>query len=421
MGMYESSLEHDACGIGFIANTNGKRNHTTVNDALLMLENMEHRGGVGAEPETGDGAGIMTEIPFDFFDHELVEHKAILTPRSYGVAMLFLPKPQWEESLNSFIEIAKSFHFEVFTTREVPVDSLHVGPTARANEPHIVQVFLKQGDLAEKELERKLYILNKYASHRLSEKFDDFYITSLSCYKIIYKGQLRTDQLRDYYLDLQNELYKSAFSIVHSRFSTNTFPKWSLAQPFRYIAHNGEINTIRGNVNRMKSKEMLLESPLFTKDEIKKLLPICDASFSDSSNLDEVVELLVMGGRSLPHAMMMLVPETWQYNNNMDEKTKAFYKYNASIMEPWDGPAALCFTDGEVIGATLDRNGLRPCRYTLTYDDRLIVGSETGALPVNQKMIKEKGRLQPGKMILADLENGVVKFDKELKAEVADS
>ncbi len=335
--------------------------------------------------------------------------------------MLFLPKPQWEESLNAFIEIAKSFHFEVFATREVPVDSLHVGPTARENEPHIIQVFLKQGDLAEKELERKLYVLNKYASHNLLAKFDEFYIASLSCYKIVYKGQLRTDQLKEYYLDLQDELYKSAFSIIHSRFSTNTFPKWSLAQPFRYLAHNGEINTIRGNVNRMKSKEMLLESTHFTKDEIKKLLPVCDPSFSDSANLDELVELLVMGGRSLPHSMMMLVPETWQYNKSMDEKTKAFYKYNASIMEPWDGPAALCFTDGEVIGATLDRNGLRPCRYTITYDDRLIVSSETGALPVNQKIIKEKGRLQPGKMILADLENGIVKFDKQLKEEVAAS
>lgn len=419
--MYESSLEHDACGIGLIANTNGKRNHTIVSDALQMLENMEHRGGVGAEPETGDGAGIMTEIPYDFFDKALAEHKAILTPRSYGVAMIFLPKPQWEESLTDFIDIAKSLHFNVFATREVPVDNLHVGPSARENEPQILQVFLKQGDLAEKELERKLYVLNKVASHTLSNKFEDSYIASLSCYKIIYKGQLRTDQLKDYYLDLQNEEYKSAFSIIHSRFSTNTFPKWSLAQPFRYIAHNGEINTIRGNVNKMKSKEMLLESSLFTKEEIKQLLPVCDPKFSDSANLDEVVELLVMGGRSLPHAMMMLVPETWQYNKSMDDNTKSFYKYNASIMEPWDGPAALCFTDGEVIGATLDRNGLRPCRYTITYDDRLVLASETGALPIDQKLVKEKGRLQPGKMILVDLENGIVKFDQELKEEVAKS
>lgn len=421
MGMYESTLEHDACGIGFIANTNGKRNHRTLADAITMLENMEHRGGVGAEPETGDGAGIMTEIPYDFFDQELAKHKALLTPRSYGLGMLFLPKPQWEECLNEFKELATSFQFEIFAQREVPVESLHVGPTARESEPIVMQVFLKQGDLAEKDLERKLYVLNKHASHQLSAKFDEFYIASLSCYKVVYKGQLRTDQLRAYYLDLQNEQFKSAFAIIHSRFSTNTFPKWSLAQPFRYLAHNGEINTIRGNVNKMKSKEALLESLYFSDDELKKLLPICDTKFSDSANLDELIELLVMSGRSLPHALMMLVPETWQHNQSMDEKTKAFYKYNASIMEPWDGPAALCFTDGEVIGATLDRNGLRPCRYTITFDDRLIVSSETGALPVDQKIIRAKGRLQPGKMIVADLENGVIKFDHELKQEIANS
>jgi len=419
--MYVPQLEHDACGIGLIANINGKRNHETVSDAVEMLENMEHRGGVGAEPETGDGAGIMTEIPFDLFDKELSAHRAILTPRSYGVAMTFFPKSRWEENLSEFKKIAFELNFEVFFERKVPVKGLYVGPAARESEPCIMQVFLKHGELAERALERKLYVLNKYATHKLSKRFDEFCIASLSCYKIVYKGQLRTDQLRKYFSDLQNSRYKSAFAIIHSRFSTNTFPKWSLAQPFRYLAHNGEINTIRGNVNKMKSKERLLQSTLFTSEEIKKLLPVCNADFSDSANLDELVELLVMGGRSLPHAMMMLIPETWQYNGSMDEKTKAFYKYSASIMEPWDGPAALCFTDGEVIGATLDRNGLRPCRYTITYDERLIVASETGALPVNQKIIKEKGRLRPGKMIVVDLENGVIKFDRELKQEVSDS
>ncbi len=419
--MYLPQMEHDACGIGLIANINGKRNHETVSDAIEMLVNMEHRGGIGAEPETGDGAGIMTEIPYDLFDEELAQCRALLTPRSYGVAMIFFHKPSWEESLDEFKQIARSLGFKTFAEREVPVDNLYVGPTARENEPYVMQVFLKYGDLAEKNLERKLYVLNKYTTHILSKKFDDFYIASLSCYKIVYKGQLRTDQLEAYYLDLQNEEYKSAFGIIHSRFSTNTFPRWSLAQPFGYLAHNGEINTIRGNVNKMKSKEMMLKSTHFTDDEIKKLLPICNPNFSDSANLNELVELSVMGGRSLPHAMMMLIPETWQYNRSMDDKTKAFYKYNASIMEPWDGPAALCFTDGEVIGATLDRNGLRPCRYTMTYDDRLIISSETGALAIDQKLVKQKGRLQPGKMILADLEHGVVKFDEELKKEMADS
>lgn len=420
-GMYLSSLEHDACGIGFIANIKGNRDHTTVADAVLMLENMEHRGGVGSEPETGDGAGIMTEIPYDLFDQELSRHKSKLTPRSYGVGMLFLPKPQWEECLDEFNSIAQSFGFEVFAKRSVPVNSLHVGPSARDNEPIIIQLFLKHGELAERELERKLYVLSKYATHHMTPEYDEFYISSLSCYKIVYKGQLRTDQLKKYYQDLQNEDFKSSFAIIHSRFSTNTFPKWSLAQPFRYIAHNGEINTIRGNVNKMKSKEALLESPFFTKKEIEHLLPVCNPSFSDSANLDELIELLVMAGRSLPHALMLLVPETWQYNQSMDEKTKAFYKYNASVMEPWDGPAALCFTDGEIIGATLDRNGLRPCRYTITYDHRLIVSSETGALPIDQKLVKQKGRLQPGKMIIVDLENQQVRFDQEIKEEISKS
>lgn len=419
--MYLPELEHDACGIGFIANIDGRKSFETVADAVKMLENMEHRGGVGAEPETGDGAGVMTEIPFDLFEKEFPYIKSNLEPESYGVGVLFLPKPKWEESLESFRTLAAEMGFECFQEREVPVDSLHVGPSARENEPIIMQVFLKLDQLTGNDLERKLYILKKYASRLLVQDFDEFYIASLSCYKIVYKGQLRTDQLKNYYSDLRNTDYKSAFAIIHSRFSTNTFPKWSLAQPFRYIAHNGEINTIRGNVNKMKSKEAMLASKYFTEDEIQKLLPVCNPEYSDSANLDELIELLVMAGRPLPQALMMLVPETWQYNKSMDEKTKAFYKYNASIMEPWDGPAALCFTDGKTIGATLDRNGLRPCRYSITYDDRLIVSSETGALPVDNKLIKEKGRLQPGKMILADLEHGLVKYDHEIKNEISSS
>ncbi|MEM7298942.1 MAG: glutamate synthase central domain-containing protein, partial [Bacteroidota bacterium] len=418
---HSSELEHDACGIGFIANVDGRKSFSTVTDAIQMLENMEHRGGVGAEPETGDGAGIMTEIPFEYFEQELPEHISKLDPGTYGVGVLFLPKPKWEECLNSFKAIATEMGFDVFHDREVPVDSLHVGPSARENEPTIIQVFLKFDELRDHDLERKLYILKKYASRLLIKNFNEFYISSISSYKIVYKGQLRTDQLRNYYLDLRNPKYKSSFAIIHSRFSTNTFPKWSLAQPFRYIAHNGEINTIRGNINKMKSKEALLSSPHFSQEEIDKLLPICNKECSDSANLDELIELLVMAGRPLSHALMMLVPETWQYNKSMDEKTKAFYKYNASIMEPWDGPAALCFTDGKTIGATLDRNGLRPCRYSITYDNRIIVSSETGALPIDNKLIKEKGRLQPGKMILVDLEYGQIKYDHQIKSEIASS
>lgn len=419
--MYLPDFEHDACGIGLITNIKRIRSHKIVSDAIEMLENMEHRGGCGAEPETGDGAGIMTEIPFQLFQSELEDKSTLLEEGHFGVGMLFLPKPTWEECLGKFKSSSIEMGFSIIHVREVPVDNRFVGPTARENEPHILQVFLKHSDLSERDLDRKLYVLKKYTSHTLGEEYPDFYISSLSTTQIVYKGQLRTDQLKDYFKDLQNLSYTSALGIIHSRFSTNTFPKWSLAQPFRYIAHNGEINTIRGNVNKMRSKEALLQSPYFSEDEIQKLLPICDNNLSDSANLDELIELLVMSGRSLPHSLMMLVPEAWQYNKEMNEKTKAFYKYNASIMEPWDGPAALCFTDGDLIGATLDRNGLRPCRYTITFDDRLIISSETGALPIDQKLVKEKGRLQPGKMIVANLSEGRIIFDEEIKKKIANT
>ena len=418
--MYLPEFEHDACGIGLLANIKRMRSHQLVDDAILMLEKMEHRGGCGAEPETGDGAGILIELPQNLFESDFRKSDKTLPERgTYGVTMMFLPKPVWKECLSKFKTLASEMGFDVLHERIVPVDNRHIGLAARDNEPKIMQVFLSQEKLHGSTLERKLYVLKKYATKILNDEYDDFYISSLSTTQIVYKGQLRTDQLKAYYKDLQNEELTSAFAIIHSRFSTNTFPKWSLAQPFRYIAHNGEINTIRGNINKMKSKEVLMESTLFTEDELNKLLPICDMAWSDSANLDELIELLVMGGRSLPHAMMMLVPEAWQYNTQMDEKIKSFYKYSASIMEPWDGPAALCFTDGVLIGASLDRNGLRPCRYTITFDDRLIIASETGALPVDQKLVKEKGRIQPGKMLLADLQTGKIKHDQEIKEEVA--
>jgi len=420
--MYLPDYEHDACGIGLIAHVKRQKSHELVGDALFMLENMEHRGGCGAEPETGDGAGILTEIPFDLLEAALKqEGKKPLAVGTFGVGMLFLPKPTWEECLAKFISLAEELGFAIYYQRQVPVDNRHIGPSARESEPKIVQVLIRHSNLQGSDLERKLYVLKKYASHQLIGEFEDFYISSLSTTKIIYKGQLRTNQLRIYYKDFENPEFKSCFAIIHSRFSTNTFPKWSLAQPFRYIAHNGEINTIRGNVNKMRGKEILLRSALFTDDELSKLLPICDAQLSDSANLDEVVELLVMGGRSLPHALMMLIPEAWQYNREMDENTRAFFKYSASIMEPWDGPAALCFTDGNIIGAALDRNGLRPCRYTITFDDRLIISSETGALPIDQKIVKEKGRLQPGKMLVVNLSNGEIQYDAQIKAEVVAS
>jgi glutamate synthase (NADPH/NADH) large chain len=325
-GLYLPECEHDACGIGLIAQIKRKRSHQLVSDAILMLENMEHRGGCGAEPETGDGAGIMIELPFSLFEKEFEKNNMQLPDAgAFGVGMLFLPKPFWESGIALFQTLAEEMDFELVHQRSVPVDNRFVGPTARETEPLILQVFLQhKNDLEGEALERKLYVLKKYASKRIAEKYAEFYIASLSTSKIVYKGQLRTDQLKKYYLDLQNEDLQSAFAIIHSRFSTNTFPKWSLAQPFRYIAHNGEINTIRGNINKMKSKEALMESTLFTSEELDKLLPVCDTAWSDSANLDELIELLVMGGRSLPHAMMMLVPEAWQYNNQIGEKVKAF-------------------------------------------------------------------------------------------------
>lgn len=418
--MYLPQFEHDACGIGLIAQIKNEPSHSILSDALLMLENMEHRGGCGAEPETGDGAGVMTGVPHELFRDELAENNAEL-PELYGLGMLFLPKPFWEECLMQFNAIVKEHGFEIFYTRNVPVNNLFTGPSARETEPKIIQVFLKSEQANQKLLEKDLYILKKNSSHRLEQRFTQFYVASLSSKKIVYKGQLRTDQLRNYYLDLQNQSYKTSFAIIHSRFSTNTLPKWSLAQPFRYLAHNGEINTIRGNVNNMKSKEALMQSELFTREDLKKIYPICDHKFSDSANLDEVLELMVVSGRSIAKSIMTLIPEAWQYNKKMDENTSAFYKYSASIMEPWDGPAALCFTDGNEIGAALDRNGLRPCRYTVTFDDRFVVSSETGALPIEPKLVKENGHLRPGHMILVNLEQGILKYNDAVKKEVVDT
>lgn len=418
--MYLPSCEHDACGIGLIANTKNTPSHDLVSDALLMLENMEHRGGCGSEPETGDGAGIMTKIPHELFEKEFKKQGKEL-PESYGLAMLFLPKPFWEECLLQFTELANAKGFKIIHTRKVPVNNKYTGPTARETEPNIIQLFIPCEEPNAQSFEKDLYILKKYATRTLQQQFPDFYVASLSCKKVVYKGQLRTDQLRLYFKDLNSADYKSPFAIIHSRFSTNTLPKWSLAQPFRYLAHNGEINTIRGNINNMRSKEALMQSPIFSNEELEQILPICDHSNSDSANLDEILELLVSSGRSLSKSLMTLIPEAWQYNKQLDEKTRAFYKYSASIMEPWDGPAALCFTDGVEIGAALDRNGLRPCRYSITYDDRLIVSSETGALPIDQRIVKVNGHLKPGSMIMVNLEKGEIKFNDEIKADVVAS
>lgn len=426
-GLYTPELEHDACGIGFIANINGTRTNSVLRDALSMLENMEHRGGKGCNAKTGDGAGILIQLPHDFFAEEAGRLGFELpAPGKYGVGMVFFPRDK--KVANACRDVLKknimALGFELIGFRGVSVDHSVPGPDASEVEPVIEQVFVKsKGDsIADENLERKLFILRNFSSHKIARDVKgsntEFYIASFSSKTIVYKGQLRTEQLRKYFFDLQDPRLRTALALVHSRFSTNTFPNWKLAQPFRYIAHNGEINTIRGNVNKMKSKEALFKSSLFTEEELKMILPITMAEGSDSSNLDALVEMLVISGRSIPHVMMMLVPEAWQDNKLMDPHRKAFYKYHASMMEPWDGPAALVFTDGSRIGATLDRNGLRPLRYYVTRSGRVVMASEAGALPVHPKDILEKGRITPGKMMLIDLEQGKVLDDDRVKRNV---
>lgn len=425
-GLYRSEFEHDACGIGAVVNVKGQKSHETISDALLMLSNMEHRGGRGSDPKSGDGAGILIQLPHTFF-REVTRRLGFDLPEegSYGVGMVFFPrnKQLYKKSKEQLNKIIQDLDFEVLGYRSVPTDETVPGSGALEVLPNIEQVFVRHKDnLVGMELERKLYVLRNYATRIINSTIpgvnDAFYFASFSGQTMIYKGQLRTDQVLTFYKDLQNNKLTSAIALVHSRFSTNTFPNWRLAQPFRFLSHNGEINTIRGNLNKMRSKETLMKSSLFNDKELQMLMPITNAKHSDSANLDAMVELLALSGRSLPHVMMMLVPEAWQDNKDMDKKKKAFYKFHASLVEPWDGPAALLFTDGKSLGATLDRNGLRPLRYFVTSDDRLILSSEAGALPIRDSTIIEKGRISPGRMLLADLEKGKVTFDEEVKQEV---
>ncbi len=426
-GLYDPSMEHDACGIGFLANLKAKRTHKLVEDSLIMLRNMEHRGGCGCEPETGDGAGILVQIPHEFFEKECAKINIELPEQGkYGVGMLFFPKDEnIREECRTILNInIRKMGFKLLGYRKVPINNEGVGNTALSLEPQIEQVFVTHEEFCDdpEALERKLYVLRRHTTHTIGKNVKEnngfFYIPTFSSKTISYKGQLTTFQLESYFTDLMDPNVLSAFALIHSRFSTNTFPNWKLAQPFRYIAHNGEINTIKGNVNWMLSNQTLLESTLFTKEEIQMLLPICDSYHSDSANLDAVIELLVMGGRSLPHVMMMLIPEAWQEHDQMDQKRKEFYQYHAALMEPWDGPASICFTDGKIVGATLDRNGLRPSRYCLTEDGLVIMASEAGALPVDQSKVVLKGRLQPGRMFIADLEKGRIVSDEEVKEEI---
>ncbi len=426
-GLYHPSFEHDACGIGFVANIKGHKSHQHIFDALTVLENMEHRGACGCEVNSGDGAGIMIQTPHEFFFDECLKLGVHLPAYGrYAVGMIFFPKdlPLREECREILNRSTEKLGLEILAYRKVPINKEDIGPTALSVEPAMEQVFVACPDHISdpEEFERKLFILRNYAAHLINStvRKDDigFYIASLSYKTTVYKGQLTSKQVREYFPDLSDKRLVSAFGLVHSRFATNTFPSWKLAQPFRYIAHNGEINTLQGNLNWLKAGEKGFTSPYFSKDEMEMLLPVIMEGQSDSAYLDNIIELLTLCGRSLPHVLMMLIPEAWDGNEEMDPAKKAFYEFHSSIMEPWDGPASISFTNGKIIGATLDRNGLRPSRYCVTNDDRVIMASETGVLPVDPATIIEKGRLQPGKMFVVDMEKGKIISDTELKNEI---
>ena len=416
-GLYVPELESDACGIGLMANLNGNPLHTLVADALTILENMEHRGACGCEANTGDGAGILTQIPHEFFKL-YAEANGISFPDAgkYGVGFCFLPKEAiLKASCKAIIQVVVDHHdFELFMERQVPVDNTMIGFSALSTEPDMVQFFVSpRTPMTEVELERKLYVLRNAIVRAVAkapvEISEVFYFSSFSCRTIVYKGQLTATQVRQYFDDLSDHFFKSAVALVHSRFSTNTVPKWKLAQPFRSIAHNGEINTVQGNVNWWNAREGDLTSNVFSKADLKILEPVCSRTLSDSGNFDSVLEFLIRDGMSLPHALMMMVPEAWHADESMPQFKKDFYEFHESVMEPWDGPASICFTDGRVLGATLDRNGLRPSKYCLTSDNFLILASESGALPVSQDKIIYKGNLRPGQILIADLDQALAK------------
>lgn len=413
IGLYSPENEHDACGVGMIVNIRGDKSHQLVDSALTVLENMKHRGAEGADNKTGDGAGIMVQIP-----HEFILLQGIPVPEKgkYGTGLIFLPKNKDEQSeiLSIILEEIEREGLTLMHLRNVPVNSSILGKDALATEPDIKQVFIT-GATDIEGLDRKLYIIRKKIEKRVSNK--DFYIASLSSKSIVYKGMLTSMQLRDYYPDLTQPYFTSGLAIVHSRFSTNTFPTWSLAQPFRLLAHNGEINTIRGNRGWMEARESVLSTPLL--GDIKQIKPIIQPNMSDSASLDNVLEFFVMSGLSLPHAMSMLVPESFNDKNPISEDLKAFYEYHSILMEPWDGPAALLFSDGRFAGGMLDRNGLRPARYLITKNDMMVVASEAGVLSLEPSEIKEKGRLQPGKILLIDTAEGKIYYDGELKERLA--
>jgi len=424
-GLYDPCFEHDACGVGFVANIKGNKSHEIIRQGLTILENLDHRGAVGSEPNTGDGAGILLQMPDKFLRQVCAPLGIELpAPGCYGVAMIFTsPEAPDRSSARHVLErIVREEGLTILGWRDVPTDNTSLGNTARAGEPKVRQLFLQksEGCSDEQAFNRKLYIVNQRAIHEIRDAEVDpyWYVASISTRTIIYKGMLMPVQVDRFYPDLRDPAMVSAIALVHSRFSTNTFPSWDRAHPYHFLAHNGEINTLRGNVNWMHARQSMFVSELFG-DDIKKTLPVINTNGSDSAMFDNCLELLVMSGRSLPHAVMMMVPEPWENHESMSKEKRAFYEYHACLMEPWDGPAALAFTDGRSIGAVLDRNGLRPCRYYLTDDGLVVMASEAGVLPIPPEKIIKKGRLQPGKMFLVDTEQGRIVPDEEIKHELA--
>src|SRR5436189_2706108 len=426
-GLYDPRDEHDACGVGFVVNIKGKKSHTIVRQALGVLINLLHRGACGCEPNTGDGAGILLQTPDKFLRRECDRLGIPLpAPKEYGCGLVFLPRdPEQRDKVRALLHsIVEEEGQRLCGWRDVPTDDHPLGAAALSVEPHITQVFIGRGAGVRDHagFERKLYVIRKLFEKAVAaldipeNKFA--YIPSLSSNTLIYKGMLSADQIVTMYPDLADPDVESALALVHQRFSTNTFPSWPLAHPYRYIAHNGEINTLRGNINWMRAREALCRSDLLGND-LRKVLPVTREGLSDSATFDNVLEFLVMNGRSLPHAILMMIPEPWQNHEAMSPERRAFYEYHASLMEPWDGPASIAFTDGTVIGAILDRNGLRPSRYYVTRDDLVVMASEVGVLDVPPSSVLVKERLHPGRIFLVDTVQGRIVSDEEIKRDLA--
>jgi glutamate synthase domain-containing protein 1 len=417
IGLYRSSFEHDACGIGAVVNIDGKKTHKAVEDALNILINLEHRGGTGADGKTGDGSGILFQIPHRFFKEEVQKLGVILPDEEeYAIGMFFLPVNEFDKinCINIFEKLCNEEDLKILTWREVPVNPAELGDFAILSMPCFKQVIIERPSHINdvKEFERRLYILRRRFEKELVT--ENAYISSLSCKTIVYKGLLLAGQLKNFYKDLSNAKVESSIVMVHSRYSTNTVPSWKRAHPNRYIIHNGEINTLRGNINSLLAREGNLKSKIFGEN-LSKVLPIINTEGSDSAILDNTLEFLIMNGKSIEEAIMMLIPEPWDKNQVISKEERAFFEYNATLMEPWDGPAAIVFTDGDVMGATLDRNGLRPARYYITKNNSLVLSSEVGALDIKNEEIVSKGRLTPGKILLVDTKNKKLLNDSEVK------